>query len=229
MRPGGMLRLLDRFWSELLVVAVVAAVGLAVLGLPFPALVTLVAVAALQYLLFHRRGTALDKAAASAELWQERAETLRDAARKDPESGLGSRQQLLHDWGMMAAHYERTGEGFALVLIEVRHPLRRESPLPEEAVTKVAAMLHEMTSPEDSLARLDAHSFAVLFAGADQPAAREWLTAVQEQTNRDGGVLAQAHVTMGAADHDHAPESLIALLRAADADTAGSPAQNAVA
>lgn len=229
MRPSALLQLVDGHWSELLVVAVVAAVGLAVVGEPLPALVALVALVAIQFLLVHRRGAARDRAAASADVWEERAKGLRETARSDPESGLGSRTQLLHDWGVMAARYERTGEPFAGVLIELRHAVRRDAPLAAGAVTALAAALQEMTSPEDSLALLDGHSFAVLFGGADRAGAREWLADLADRIVEEGGPFTELDLAAGAAVHEQASDSLLALLRAADADAASGRARGAVA
>ena len=229
MRRSALLQLVDGHWSELLVVAVVAAVGLALLGQPLPALVALVALIAIQYVLVQRRGAARDRAAVSANVWQERAQGLREAARSDPESGLGSRTQLLHDWGVMAARYERMGEPFAGVLIELRHTVRRDAPLAAGAVTALAAALRELTSPEDSLARLDGHSFAVLFGGADRAGAREWLADLAGRIAEEGGPFAELDLAAGAAAHEQGSDSLLALLRAADVDAGSGRARGAVA
>ncbi len=85
--------------------------------------------------------------------------------RVDPQTGLATKTVIERAFEQQFARYQRTGEPFTLVLVEISDP---ESPRREPPVTVVDAasrVLASNATSEDTVCRVNANTFGVLFPG----------------------------------------------------------------
>lgn len=180
---------------------------------PFLAVLCLAQLVALR-----RRTAERDEALTQSQIWRTRAEIIRIAADDHPTRSIGDRRRLESDWARMRARFDSEAEPFSVALFET-HAASPEGPgdmLPDV----LAQALADTVRADDSVARIDSATFAVLLASANVHGAIAFIDRVGKEIERSsvgsaGPLLEQ--IGVGAAEWHPSMRSLMDMLRAADA------------
>ncbi|MEO8540974.1 MAG: PAS domain S-box protein [bacterium] len=119
----------------------------------------------------------------------------------DPESGLGTKLSMQRAVERQIACYQRTGETFCLVLVEIADPESPRRELPAAIVQSASKLLSVATTVEEPLCRINSNTFGILLPGRNRGLASEFIEQFRQRlSNKLRGDLMNLKVVAGRAE-----------------------------
>ncbi len=150
-------------------------------------------------------------------------EQLREQSLSDPLTGLYNRRYLYQQMDRLAAMWERNGQPFALILIDVDYFKsfndRFGHDVGDEVLVCLAEILRQQVRRSDVACRMGGEEFVVLMAGAQELQAIERAEAIRQAVAAmrvEGAAGTRVTVSAGVALYPEHGDDAFTLLRAAD-------------
>lgn len=149
-------------------------------------------------------------------------ERLREQSLSDPLTGLFNRRYLFEQTEREMARWERSGQSFAVMLLDIDHFKRFNDhyghATGDNVLTCVGGLLREHTRRSDLACRIGGEEFVVLMAGVAQEQALRRAETIREAVKvlQLPGVAETISISAGVAIYPEHGLDLQALLRAAD-------------
>lgn len=149
-------------------------------------------------------------------------ERLREQSFTDPLTGLFNRRYLFEQVEREMARWERGGQNFAVMLLDIDHFKRFNDryghAVGDEVLTRVGGLLREHTRRSDLACRIGGEEFVVLMAGVEQEQALRRAEAIREAIKvlELKGIAETISISAGVAIYPEHGVDLQGLLRSSD-------------